>query len=88
MPKRYFLVPLIGLFLMGKSMFSVCSFRSEVGDRHTPAMEDSIVTAKLNRIIKKYREIDKPGFVFMTKYDSSACYQGSIEVISLDPVKN
>lgn len=88
MPKRYFLVPLIGLFLMGKSIFSVYSFRSEVGDRHSPAMEDSIVTAKLNRIIKKYREIDKSRFVFMDKYDSNACYQGSIGLISLDPVKN
>ncbi|MCS4224504.1 hypothetical protein M2408_000584 [Sphingobacterium sp. BIGb0165] len=88
MPKRYFLVPLIGLFFMGKSIFRVYSYRSELGDRHTLAMHDSIVTVKLQRILKRYGEIDKPGFVFMVKYDSSACYQGSIGVASRYPVKN
>ncbi|MEI2273294.1 hypothetical protein OHD16_14175 [Sphingobacterium sp. ML3W] len=53
MPKRYFLVPLIGLFFMGKSIFSVYSNRSELGDRHTPATQDSIVTAKLQRILNR-----------------------------------
>lgn len=87
MPKRYFLVPLIGLFLTGKSNFSVYSFRSEVGVCHRPVMEDSIVTAKLNSIIKKYGEIDKPGFVFMAKYDSCAYYQEVIGEALSTPLK-
>ncbi|WP_413511753.1 serine hydrolase domain-containing protein [Myroides odoratus] len=82
MKKKRILLPLLSVFFLGIISLNSCSDKSDA-----PAKKEKTMAAKIEQIVQKYGQANKPGFAYRVHFENGIHYEGAVGLASVDPVR-